>query len=83
MKINVEVDIAESFAWHIDAAVTRLRYLYPDWSISADVAKVNVSVESDSQASLARREINYALYRERIRAEGAPLRELLLKSVMS
>jgi hypothetical protein len=83
VKINVEVDIAESFACHIDAAVTRLRYLYPDWSISDDGGKVSVIVETDAQVSLARREINYALYRERIRTEGAPLRELLLKSVMS
>jgi hypothetical protein len=83
VKINVEIDIAESFACHIDAAVTRLRYLYPDWSISADDDKVNVIVASDTEASLARREVNYALYRERIRVEGAPLRELLLKSVMS
>jgi len=81
--MNMEIDIAESFACHIDAAVTRLRYLHPEWDISASASKVNVTVTSEAQAPVARREVNYALYRERIRSEGAPLRELLLKSVMT
>lgn len=81
--MDLEIDIAEGFGCHIDAAVTRLRYLYPSWVISAESSKVKVTITLASDAPIAQREVNYALYRERIRSEGAPLRELLLKSVMS
>lgn len=82
MSAIVDIDVAETFRSHIDAAITRLGYLHPSWLISAETNKVIVTLQSAGDEAIARREVNYALYRERIRSEGAPLRELLLKSVM-
>lgn len=81
--MGIEVDIPEAFRSHIDAAVVRLRYLYPSWEISASVSLIKVTNIAPSDGPVIQREINYAIYRERIRSEGAPLRELLLKSVMA
>lgn len=83
MTVKVEIEIAESFGCHIDAAVTRLRYLHPNWTISTSPTMVYVTVASTIEEIAVRRDVNYALYRERIRSESAPLRELLLKSVMT
>ena len=82
MSAIVEIDVAETFLSHIDAAITRLRYLNPSWLISAEPTRIKITLPVDGEEATARREVNYALYRERIRSEGAPLRELLLKSVM-
>jgi hypothetical protein len=83
MSVSLEIDVAESFGIHLDAAITRFGYLHPVWLISAKPTKVTITLPSAGDEAIARREFNYALYRERIRSEGAPLRELLLKSVMT
>ncbi|MBL8597786.1 MAG: hypothetical protein JNL14_08610 [Devosia sp.] len=82
--MEIEVEVPSEFQPHVAAAVMRLGYLHPSWTISA--AKPNaivVSVVRAEDAGEARREVTYALYRERIRAEGAPLRELLLKTMVA
>jgi hypothetical protein len=82
--MEIEVDVPAEFQTHIAAAVMRLGYLHPSWTISA--AKPDAIVVSSvraEDAGEARREVTYALYRERIRSEGAPLRELLLKTIVA
>lgn len=82
--MEIEVEVPAEFQAHVAAALMRLGYLHPSWKISA--AKPNaivVSLVRAEDADEARREINYALYRERIRSEGAPLRELLLKTMVA
>lgn len=81
--MDVTVHISKAFEGHIDAAVTRLGYLYPAWEIVLAPGVVKVTNVTSNEAQVVRREVNYALYRERIRSEGAPLRELLLKSIMT
>ena len=83
MNVNLEIDIPESFHAHVEAAVMRLRYLHPSWEMSEAPGVVKVTNVPASDVPAVRREVNYAIYRERIRSEGAPLRELLLKSVMT
>ena len=83
MNVNLAIDIPESFHAHVDAAVMRLRYLHPSWEISEGPGLVKVTNVAASYVLAVRREVNYAIYRERIRSEGAPLRKLLLKSVMT
>lgn len=79
---DVDVIVEESFGRHVEAALSRLRYLHPSWDIVHIGAKITVSKVDLQSHSDVRREVNYALYRERILVEGAPLRELLLKSVL-
>lgn len=83
MNVNLEIDIPKSFHAHVDAAVMRLRYLHPSWEVSEGPGLVKVTNVAASDVLAVRREVNYAIYRERIRSEGAPLRKLLLKSVMT
>jgi len=83
MNVNLEIDIPESFHAHVDAAVMRLRYLHPSWEMSKEPGLVKVTNVAASDVPTVQREVNYAIYRERIRSEGAPLRELLLKSIMT
>lgn len=82
--MEIEIEVPTGFQAHVAAAVMRLGYLHPSWTISAakpDVIAVSVvGVEEEGEAI---REVTYALYRERIRSEGAPLRELLLKTMVA
>lgn len=82
--MEIEVEVPAEFQAHVAAAVMRLGYLHPSWAINA--AKPNaivVSVVRAEEEGEARREVTYTLYRERIRSEGAPLRELLLKTMVA
>lgn len=82
MMVDVIIGIPKGFCDHVDTALLRLRYLYPSWEMSVASGLFKVANVPSSEVPLVQREVNYALYRERIRSEGAPLRELLLKSVM-
>lgn len=82
--MEIEVDVPAEFQAHIAAAVMRLGYLHPSWTIrAAKPDAIVVSFAKAEDAGEARREVTYALYRERIRSEGAPLRELLLKTMVA
>jgi hypothetical protein len=82
--MEIELEVPAEFQAHVAAAVMRLGYLHPLWAINAaKPGAIVVSLVRPEDASEARREVTYALYRERIRSEGAPLRELLLKTVVA
>lgn len=82
--MEIEVEVPSEFQAHVAAAVMRLGYLHPSWTINASRPDaIAVSVVRAEEEGEARREVTYALYRERIRAEGAPLRELLLKTMVA
>jgi hypothetical protein len=82
--MHIEVDVAEEFQAFVAAAVTRLGYLHPSWTITPSKPNtIILSFASADDGAEARREVTYALYRERIRFEGAPLRELLLKTMVA
>ena len=78
----ITIIVPESFTEFVDAAITRLRYLFSSWDIVAVRGGICVSTRAAADRTLVQREVNYALYRERIRSEGQSLRELLLRSVM-
>lgn len=82
--MEVIVDVPDKFVPHVAAAMIRLSYLHPSWAInSAGPNAMVVSVARAEEEGEARLEVTYALYRERILAEGAPLRELLLKTLVA
>lgn len=82
--MEIKVEVPAEFQAHVAPAVMRLAYLHPSWTISsATPDAIAVSLVQAEDADEARREVTYALYRERIRAEGAPLRELLLKTMVA
>lgn len=82
--MEIEIDVPDEFWPYVAAAVMRLGYLYPSWTIAVPTSNaIMLSVEPPEPAPLVRREVTYALYRERIRSEGIPLRELLLKTMVA
>lgn len=82
--MEIEVNVPAEFQAHIAAAVMRLGYLHPLWTTrAAKPDAIVVSLVRAEDAGEARREVTYALYRERIRSEAAPLRELLLKTLVA
>jgi hypothetical protein len=83
MNSDIAVEVQEDFQGYAQAAVMRLQYLFPAWEISVKPGAIEVRNIQPSTEAEALREVAYALYRERIRSEGAALRELLLTSVMA
>lgn len=77
------VPIPKDFWPYVDPALVRLRYLYPKAVFAVENAgeciraEITDSVDEDT----LRREIHYALYREKIYTETLPLRRSLMKAV--
>lgn len=83
MDREVAIKVPNEFQPYAEAASMRMRYVFPNWEVVVESSTIRLgNVEPDTEAD-ARREVVFALYRERIRSEGAPLRELLLRSVMA
>jgi len=83
MDNAIAIKIPNEFEPYAEVASMRMRYVFPKWEIVLESNTIRLSNIGPEAEADARREVAYALYRERIRNEGAPLRELLLKSVMA
>lgn len=77
MMIPVEVP----FRPHIASAVTRLRYLFPALRFEVAADGISVTGEVGARSDALAREIQYALYREKIYAETLPMRQALVETV--
>jgi hypothetical protein len=75
------VEIGPKLLPHADAAIVRLSYLYPDvqFSLVADTIEV-FGVKPSDQAAL-KKEVAYAVYRERIYRETLDIRKSLAKGL--
>ena len=82
--MEIQVEVPEEFQAHTAAVIMRLGYLHPSWTITApNPNAIIVSIAPTENGSVAKREVTYALYRELARSERAPLRELLLKTMVA
>lgn len=80
MLINVFL-VAELRAFR-GAAVARLNYIRPDWRMALSDDGIDVETSAEESAETVRREVNYAVYREKIYQETLPLRQALVEAVM-
>lgn len=74
------VEFPTAFRGAIDAAIVRLSYRYPSWSLEAVGDGIAV-IAPDTSGELIRREVAYAVYRERIFTETLQMRRDLLDAV--
>lgn len=65
---------------YVRAALMRLGYLHPEWSIEFSPAQIEVAGATES-AEQVRREVHYAIYREKILSETMDMRRSLLEAV--
>ncbi len=77
------VKIEPPFSNYANAAVARLRYLFPTiaFEVEGDGIRADGPCEIDEAA--LQREIHYALYREKIYAETLSLRRSFIEAVTS
>ncbi|MFT3988985.1 hypothetical protein [Aestuariivirga sp.] len=74
-------EIPEPLQPFIEVAIGRLGYLHPEWTLSTTEAKISMDAAQGLDLGKARREIFYALYREKIYAETLSMRRSLLAAV--
>ena len=73
-----EVSVEAQFNQFVDAAITRLRYLYPDLNFSQVQSGIKFDGEFEgTEAKEVVREINHQLYREKIFADTLSIRRSL------
>lgn len=63
------------------AALSRLGYLHPQWSLRTEPSAIIAEVDESASEGAVVREIRYALYREKILAETMDMRRDLLRMV--
>lgn len=63
------------------AAIARLAYIYPALQFSIDDSGVAVAGFTPGEEANLRREISYALYREKIDTESAPLKSRMFEAL--
>ena len=72
--------VAEVFEPYVASALVRLGYLYPDARFVPVANGIEITTDGADHDVLAR-EVQYALYREKIYAETLPLRQSLIDAV--
>lgn len=79
--LDVAIDIPEAMRGYIDAAITRVGYVQVRWVISRVENRIVVRSTADASESDIRREVLYAVYREKILSETMDMRRALLETV--
>ncbi|MDW9542662.1 hypothetical protein GOA55_10525 [Sinorhizobium meliloti] len=74
--------VGPAFRAHISDAINRFSYLHP--SIEVEVGPEVISLFADSRHDVGElvRDLQFALYRQKIYAETLPLRKTLIEGVM-
>jgi hypothetical protein len=79
-----EICVPSNFSEHLDRALVRLAYLFPEFQITrGDLDQKTIQVRYTAKLDIEAfsRELHHALAREKIRSEGEPLRRALLHSI--
>lgn len=76
---SLEISVPEGFAQYMDAAIIRLQYLFPKIVFQIEGQSITVENCPHDVAEL-RKEISYALYREKIYAENIEIRRELFRT---
>lgn len=80
---SLRVEIPPAFREFADAALVRLRYLYPTTHFLSCGTEIIAQPGAGVDTSELTRDINYLLYRERIYRETVPLRRMLFDKIFS
>jgi hypothetical protein len=75
------IPVSEVLRPYADLATVRLGYLYPKISFSCQVETILVSSKTEIDEIKIRRDVLYALYREKIYAETLSMRQALVTMV--
>ena len=78
--MKYEFDVPSGFDIHLEKAVARLSYLYPEFSFSSAERKIQVDANenlTDEQTVELKRNVFHQIYRERIFQETLPIRRWL------
>lgn len=79
---TVEVNIPDEMKPYLGAAIARVGYLHPDWTALASDAGARLEIADEESAAQARREVLYAVYREKILSQTMEMRRALLRAVL-
>lgn len=83
-NFGTEVSIPAGFSVHLDQAIMRLAYLFPEFQVTrSDNERLTVQVRHATEIDNEKftRELLHALVREKCRSEGQPLRRVLLEHI--
>lgn len=78
---SLRIPIPEPFRAHVDAAVTRLGYLYPTAQFTAADGAIDVQFFGEVDLVVLRRDAHHTLYREKIYADTLGMRTALIEAV--
>jgi hypothetical protein len=66
---------------YVEPALARVRYLYPSFEFVFEAGAIEINGGLGAATAPVIREVQYALYREKIYAETLPLRRALIEAV--
>lgn len=78
---DVTIDIPRSMQDYADAAVIRVGYVRSTWVVSRHEGVIIVRAPADTSTADIRREVLFAVYREKILSETMDMRRTLLQTV--
>ena len=77
----MNVPIAPVMLPYIEPVLARLRYLHPNVQFELAGKAIEIACPPDTPTAEIQRDVQYALYREKIYAETLPLRRALIEAV--
>ena len=77
---SFEIPVGNSFKPYVEAALTRVGYLFSEIQIEYDKneAVITIYISDGTNTEQISKEVKYALYRERIYQETLPIRKKIL-----
>ena len=78
---SLRIPVPEPFRAHVDAAVTRLGYLYPTARFSAVDGAIEAEFSGEVDLAVLRRDAHHTLYREKIYTDTLGMRTALIEAV--
>ncbi|MDX8456021.1 hypothetical protein RFM98_25135 [Mesorhizobium sp. VK9D] len=79
--LQLAVEIPQTFQQFVDGALLRLQAQHPHLRFTATESGVEVQGVAAAAADEIRRQVSYAVYREKVYAETLPLRQNLINAV--
>lgn len=80
-SVKVTIDIPRTFHGFVDGALLRLQSQYPSLDFRASSTGIQVASAIALDLDDLKRQISYAVYREKIYVETLPLRRSLIAAV--
>ena len=81
-KYRCDVAVGPDFQAHVNDALSRFSYLHPSIEIKAGPEVITIFADPTDDVGALVRDLQFALYRQKIYAETLPLRKALIEGVM-